>query len=204
VRTVAWGYLGGTGVALTETDRELLRRCLKRKPGAWAEFVDRFMGLIWRVVEHTAYCRSVRLSAEEMEDICAQIMAQIVDNDYAILRRFAGRASLTTYLTVVARRICVHELVRRALAAEMGHTLASQPAATPVPPEKRIEDKEQVQWLLKQLNPKEAAVVRMYHLDGKSYREISDALGVPQNSVGPILHRAREKMKSMAEKEQAG
>ncbi len=193
-------------MALTETDRQLLRRCLEQTPGAWAEFVDRFMGLIWRVVEHTAYCRSMRLTTEEQEDICAQIMTQIVENDYAILRRFAGRASLTTYLTVVARRICVQELVRRALAAEMGHTLASRPppATGPTAPEKRIEDKEQVQWLLKQLNPKEADIVRMYHLEGKSYREISDTLGVRENSIGPILHRARLKMRLLAEKEQRG
>jgi len=195
-------------VALTEADRDLLQRCLEHRPGAWAQFVDRFMGLIWRVVEHTAYCRSMPLGTEEIEDICAQIMAKIVENDYAVLRRFAGRASLTTYLAVVARRICVQELIQRALAAEMGHTMASQTelaanrAASA--PESRIENEEQVQWLLEQLNPKEAAVVRMYYLEEKSYREISKALGIAENSIGPILHRAREKMRLMAEKERAG
>ena len=195
-------------MALTEADRDLLQRCLEHKPGAWAQFVDRFMGLIWRVVEHTAYCRSMRLGTEEIEDICGQIMAKIVEDDYAVLRRFAGRASLTTYLAVVARRICVQELIRRALAAEMGHTIASQSelAAEQASsaPEKRLENQEQVRWLLKQLNPKEAAVVRMYHLEGRSYRDISKALGIAQNSIGPILHRAREKMRLMAEKERAG
>ena len=41
----------------------------------------------------------------------------------------------------------------------------------------------------------EAQVVRMYHLEGKSYQEISSAVGMPENSVGPILSRAREKMR---------
>jgi RNA polymerase sigma-70 factor (ECF subfamily) len=35
----------------------------------------------------------------------------------------------------------------------------------------------------------------MYHLEGKSYQEISAAIGMPENSIGPILSRAREKMR---------
>jgi len=36
----------------------------------------------------------------------------------------------------------------------------------------------------------------MYHLEGKSYQEISSAVGMPENSVGPTLSRARSKMRS--------
>ena len=35
----------------------------------------------------------------------------------------------------------------------------------------------------------EADVVRLYHLEGKSYREISSAIGIPENSIGPTLSR---------------
>jgi len=41
-------------VALTEIDRNLLKRCLAEEPGAWKDFVDRFMGLFVHVVTHTA------------------------------------------------------------------------------------------------------------------------------------------------------
>ena len=41
-------------------------------------------------------------------------------------------------------------------------------------------------------------MVRMYHLDGKSYHEIGQAIGIPENSVGPILSRARGKMRRAA------
>ena len=33
----------------------------------------------------------------------------------------------------------------------------------------------------------EALVVRMYHLEGKTYQEISTTVGMPENSIGPIL-----------------
>jgi RNA polymerase sigma-70 factor (ECF subfamily) len=35
----------------------------------------------------------------------------------------------------------------------------------------------------------------MYHLEGKSYREISSVIGMPENSIGPMLSRARAKMR---------
>ena len=34
----------------------------------------------------------------------------------------------------------------------------------------------------------------MFHVDDRSYKEISDQLGVPLNQVGMVLLRAREKL----------
>jgi RNA polymerase sigma-70 factor, ECF subfamily len=97
-------------VALTEIDRSLLDRCLTGKPGAWREFVDRFMGLVVHVVNHSAQCRSLILSARDREDFAAEVFLAIVDNDLAVLRHFRGKCALATYLTVVARRVVVQKM----------------------------------------------------------------------------------------------
>ena len=81
-------------VALSEIDRSLLDRCLSRKPRAWEDFVDRFMGLVVHVINHTAQCRSINLSAADREDLAAEVFLAIVDNDMAVLRHFRGRSSL--------------------------------------------------------------------------------------------------------------
>ena len=60
--------------------------------------------------------------------------------------------------------------------------------------EERLSNREQVEQLLESLDPPEADIVRMYHLEGKSYREISSQIGMPENSVGPTLSRARAKL----------
>src|SRR5207302_9111189 len=106
-------------VALTNVDRTLLQRCLTHQPGAWNDFVDRFLGLIYHVIHHTAHMRSSPLRPEDTEDLAAEILLQIVANDYAVLRQFRGQSSLATYLSVIARRICVHELAQRAAAREV-------------------------------------------------------------------------------------
>lgn len=43
--------------------------------------------------------------------------------------------------------------------------------------------------------PREADVIRQFHLEGKSYREISASLGIPENSIGPTLSRALDRMR---------
>ena len=43
----------------------------------------------------------------------------------------------------------------------------------------------------------EADIVRLYHLEGKTYHEISRETGVPVNSIGPALSRARAKMRRL-------
>src|SRR3954471_17723985 len=101
----------GVPVALSEIDRSLLDRCMSRKTRAWEDFVYRFMGLVVHVINHTAQCRSINLSAADREDLAAEVFLAIVDNDMAVLRHFRGRSSLATYLTVIARRVVVRKLV---------------------------------------------------------------------------------------------
>jgi RNA polymerase sigma-70 factor (ECF subfamily) len=187
-------------VALTALDRELLRRCLHREPGAWNDFVDRFLGLIYHVIHHTAHLRSTPLKPEDVEDLAAEVLLQIVDNNYAILRQFKGQASLATYLTVIARRICVQELARRMAAREVQPRAGAHPHREPEPEEPPraqvgLETLEEVARLLGKLPSRERKVVRLHYLEGRSYEEISTQLNIPINSIGPILSRARKRLR---------
>ncbi len=183
-------------MALTAVDRVLLQRCLNREPGAWNDFVDRYLGLIYHVVHHTAHLRSVPLQPEDVEDVVAETLTQVVANNYALLRQFQGRSSLATYLTVIARRICVHELARRAASQEAARSDQAPPAVRPEP---RVglglESLEEVQRLLSRLPANEREVVRLFYLEGRSYEEISTRLHLPVNSIGPILSRARARLR---------
>lgn len=185
---------------LTPVDKTLLQRCLNREPGAWNDFVDRFLGLIYHVIHHTSHVRSVPLQPEDIEDLAAEILLHIVDNNYTMLRQFKGNSSLATYLTVIARRICIHELVQRAGGAPEG--AATDGRRPPVkereqPPKVQVglESLEEVQQLMRKLPAREREVVRLFYLEGRSYEEISTELQIPVNSIGPVLSRARQKMR---------
>ena len=192
-------------MALSEIDRNLLARCLSRQPKAWEDFVDRFMGLVLHVVDHSVAARSIRLAAHDREDLVGEVFLAFVKNDFSVLRRFRGESSLATYLTVITRRVVVHRLVhgRRTPFQESSgttHDGVAQPAFEAQPsnefsPAQIVTDRDEVARLLEELHGIEAQVVRMYHLEGKSYQEISSAVGMPENSIGPTLSRAREKMR---------
>lgn len=180
-------------MALSDIDRNLLDRCLARKPRAWEDFVDRFTGLIIHVVNHTARCRSIMLTSADREDLTAEVLLAIIRDDFAVLRRFRGKSSLATYLTIVSRRVIVRKLVETRSATPVG---TAADVAADGANEQRMTDRDEVEQLMEQLDDSEAAVVRMYHLEGKTYQEISRTTGMPTNSVGPMLTRARAKLRN--------
>jgi RNA polymerase sigma-70 factor (ECF subfamily) len=187
-------------VALTNLDRDLLKRCLHKERGAWNDFVDRFLGLVYHVIHHTAHLRSAPLRPEDTEDIAAEVLLEIVKNDYAILRQFKGNSSLATYLTVIARRVCVQELARRAVVRELqpkadGHRAPEEEPEEAPRAASGLEMLEEVGKLLEKLPVRERKVVRLFYIEGRGYEEIATELNIPVNSIGPILSRAKKKMR---------
>ena len=94
-------------MSLSEVDRQLLQRCLDRAPRAWQDFVDRFLGLVVHVCNHTADSRSIKLDKASRDDLVSEVFLVIVANDFGVLRRFRRNCSLATYLTVISRRVIV-------------------------------------------------------------------------------------------------
>jgi RNA polymerase sigma-70 factor, ECF subfamily len=188
-----------TLVSLSEVDRLLLQRCLDQAPRAWQDFVDRFLGLVVHVANHTAQARGIAIDQATRDDLVADVFLTLIASDYAVLRRFRRNCSLATYLTVISRRVIARRLLQNASGSNGRHQNVSADDASHVAATdavvQRIEDQEEVQRLLLRLDPREANVVRMYHLEGKSYQEISRTVGISENSIGPVLSRAREKMR---------
>jgi RNA polymerase sigma-70 factor, ECF subfamily len=183
---------------LSNVDRELLQRCLNRSTSGWDDFVDRFIGLVQHVVDHTASSRSIPLPSTTREDLVSDVFVCLLKNDFGVLRRFRGQSSLATYLTVVARRVVVRGLLQRRLNSSRERTgmpQTEQALAMDDSLGDLVENRESIEAALKKLSVEEAAAVRMFHLEGKSYREISVEMGVSENSVGPYLTRVRAKMR---------
>ena len=73
--------------------------------------------------------------------------------------------------------------------------VADHDIAQPPRTEVGLESLEEVQKLLARLPSKERRVVAMYYLEGRSYEEISIEMNMPVNTIGPILSRARKKLR---------
>jgi RNA polymerase sigma-70 factor (ECF subfamily) len=181
-------------------DRQLLQECLQGLPEAWDAFVARFGGLLAFVVDRTAAQRQMTLTPADRDDLLADILLEILHHDAAVLRGFAGRSTLATYLAVVARRVAVRCLARL---AEKNHgrrqLLDGHAAVQSDDGQALVADREEVELMLRGLEETEARLVRLHHLEARSYGEISRLTGMPLGSIGPALARARQKMKHQAE-----
>ena len=149
-------------MSLSDFDRELLQCCLDRAPRAWQNFVDRFLGLVIHVANHVAESRGIKLDQSTRDDLVAEVFLVLVAEDFSVLRKFRRNCSLATYLTVISRRVITRRLQTAKDMVANAAVVEAEEAPT------RIEDVEEIEKLLATRFPK--AIVRMYHLEGKSYK----------------------------------
>lgn len=57
-------------------------------------------------------CRRNHLGESEAEEFAQQVKTDLIDNDYAVIRKFEGRSSFPTYLTTVIQRLFYQYRVR--------------------------------------------------------------------------------------------
>jgi RNA polymerase sigma-70 factor (ECF subfamily) len=111
-------------------------------------------------------------------------------------------------VTVVARRIVIRQLNKCRPKSGLEHAIARRTEDGLNPPHERpdrsVEQREEVEFLFDQLSEKETSAVQMYYFDGRDYSAISRSLGIPENSVGPVLSRARNKMRRAVQHQRAG
>lgn len=186
---------------VSDADRQLIDRCLAGDGRGWEAFIDRFAGRFAAVAVATARHGGRSLPPADREDLVAEMVLACLGNNAAVLRSFAGRSSLATYLTVMARRVALRRFRRESTLAPRrsellpGHSPTDLAADAPV----RLDDRDQIETLLDKLDRDEASLVRLHHLEARSYGEISRVTGLPLGSIGPALSRARAKLRRLAD-----
>ncbi len=184
-------------MVLSDLDRDLLNRCLAGVDDGWESFIDRYIGLITHVVTTMASLKYEQVPGELRDDMVAEILLALVDDDFAILRRFRGQSSLGTYLVVVTRRIASRRMAK--LAGARSHVTQVPSDQISGQEELAVENTEEVQSMLERLPAGEARAIRMFHLEHRSYSDIGTEMGIPENSVGPLLSKARQRLKGLRE-----
>ncbi len=184
-------------------DLVLVRRLVTGDGAAWRMLVSGYQRLVLARVIATARELNQALGSSDAEDLCADVFSQLVRDEFAALKRFEGRSSLATWLCVVTRRIVLRRLV-------VARREPSQPAAQPpvleaLPgpaseePLSIIINEEDRLLLAKEiarLSERHQELARLFYIEGKSYREISQQLGISMNSIGPTLGRIHEKLRA--------
>lgn len=186
-------------------ERDLVARLLVRDAAAWQEFVERFHRLVLARIYAVAREAQQAISTDDAEDACADVFSQLVDRDFSMLRGFAFRSSLSTWLCVVTRRIGLRRLARQwrepsrpattdSIELEQVTCREDEPLAVLL----RDERFALLRQSLRQLSVRDQQLIRYFFLDGCSYREISQHLKIPMNSIGPTLQRVQSRLRALA------
>ncbi|RZT39350.1 sigma-70 family RNA polymerase sigma factor [Cupriavidus agavae] len=124
--------------------------------------------------------------------------ADLAQDTFARLLHADDAAALReprAYLTTVSSRLAAHHFRRLALERSYLEALALQPEATSPSPETRalvLEALTAVSCVLDRLPPRTREAFLMSQLDGLTYREIAEALGVTVNVVQKAMGKAFE------------
>jgi RNA polymerase sigma factor (sigma-70 family) len=71
----------------------------------FSQLLERELPLIERITH--VICRRSGVKPDEIEEFAAEVKLRLVKNDYAILRAYAGRSSLNTYIAAVIKRMLI-------------------------------------------------------------------------------------------------
>lgn len=188
-----------------DEDARLVGRMVGGDATAWRTFVERFDRLVLTRVMTVARELNRSLNQDDAEDLCADIFSQLVAGDFAALRRFEGRSTLSTWLCVVTRRIVLRRLsAHRGPASQLAPALGSLSGPASDDPQRlAICDEERALLAsgIAQLNERQRRLAYLFYVDGCSYHDISEQLQMPMNSVGPTLARIHEKLRAVMKTE---
>jgi len=94
---------------------ELLAKCLEGEKQAWDAFVDRYAPVIFSAVLRTLRGQTAP-DGRTAEDVAQDVFLRLIKNDFRLLRTHdSARASLATWLTIVARSTAIDALRRKRL-----------------------------------------------------------------------------------------
>ena len=117
--------------------------------------------------------------------------------------RFRGRSKLSTWILGIAYRITLKRLrgrSRRARAeAELPHQAEPRNVEEPEARLSRRQSQELIRQALLRLSPKHRAVIVLTFFEGLSYREISEVVGCPHNTVKTRMFHARRNLRRVLE-----
>lgn len=184
-------------------DRELIDRCIAGDRGAWGDLMKQYGALVAHAVR-TTLLRVVKFADPNQVDDAAQaVWLSLCEDGCRRLRGFESKSALSTWLTVLSTRRTldfIRSEMRKGSLKHVhldgeDHDLVKEFATAPSEDSPGADELNQLYEALERLPSEEKLLLKMYYIDGLSYRTISKVLKVAPNTVSSYILRARQKLK---------
>lgn len=179
------------------TDEKLVARTLAGDRGAFRTLVERHYGGVLRL------SRSIVRHPEDAEDATQEIFVRA----HAALHQFANRGPFSAWLRRLTVNHCLNRvqqasarMVARSYSLDLlAETLPASLDTDPAEQLVRSEERARIHTELQFLPAPQRAALGLRLVDGLSYEEIAEVMGVPVNSVRSWLHRGRTRLRTALE-----
>lgn len=170
-----------------ETD---IIRVVSGEKAAWDRFVEKFSGLLFGVTIRTLRARTASLDQEDARDVVQEIFLRLVKDDFRLLRTYdPERASLPTWLTVVARSSAIDFLRRPERSRETEELDDTLEAADDVPFGGRLELPPGL------LSERQRQILHLLFDEDMDVAEVATTLRVQAQTVRSLKHQALVKLR---------
>ena len=159
---------------------------LQGEKAAWDAFVRRYGGLI------VAAIRGVAPPHADIEDLTQDVFIRLCKDDFRLLRTYdPARASLSTWITIVARSTARDGLRRRrGDSVPIEAVPEAQLAVDPVEPMQKLKLPDAL------LSPRQREILTMLYDREMDVAEIARALGIDPQTVRSAHHKAMIKLRA--------
>jgi RNA polymerase sigma-70 factor (ECF subfamily) len=176
-----------------ETDEQLAKKAAWGDHAAFRALTDR----------HAAYLLRVAISLVGGEADAEDVVQHTLVGAYKGLAGFRGGSSVKTWLTGIAVRQAARWRRTRSrdktLSISAGQGDDGETGGGPGPvtasATAAVDSRIDAEAVLAKLSPEHRQVIVLRELEGLSYQEIAETLGVPRGTVESRLHRARTELK---------
>jgi|DewCreStandDraft_4_1066084.scaffolds.fasta_scaffold01042_35 RNA polymerase sigma-70 factor (ECF subfamily) len=176
------------------SEERLIQRCREGDAEACAALVRRYASLIYSVPLH-----SFGMSQDDADDIYQLCFIKVLQR----VRQFRGDSRFSAWLRTVVRNICVDCIRSQKQVISLEELMdgcESCPLSEVCSAEKMVRQAEERQILeaaLATLPDRYRLPLTLFFLEERSYKEISEILGEPVNTVGTHINRGLARLRKV-------
>jgi len=198
-----------------QSDASLLNRLLVHDQSAWRDLVARYAPLLHAIACRTCRNYGHRPTTAEIEDMVAEVWVNLLENEMHLIRQMIEHGKVLPTLHVLTRHRTIDALRRRRkipIPVEdivqltnartgsdyRGAYRSDNNGDDDTPEPMTAAEFSMLKQAVDALTDRQRTVLRLTYLHGRKHREIAELTGMPQNSVGPTLHRAIQRLRAAA------
>jgi RNA polymerase sigma factor (sigma-70 family) len=184
-------------------NKRVVHDLCRGRPDAWANFVDQTAGVASAAVRKVFETHGLKAQDADVDEVVAFVYDSMIRANFRIFRRLQAPYDLRSLMVAAAMRRSVDALrAREEKVKTLGQEVKSE--ITLLPKEDSAGGQAKiVSDVIGTLSPRDAMLVRVVYIHGKSYREAASLVGMPLNGVGPTLSRALKKIRDAIAPEEA-